>query len=456
MNTLLLKNFFRSKGLMIGLLFLLGAGLVSLHIGKLFLDKNQEIIEKTAHYQQESIARNVKFHPKEIGLLLYYVRFGLVNEMSPLAGLSMGQRDVHPSLQSVTIRNLEEQKYETDLMNPMYQLLGNLDFSFVLICFFPLIIIAFCFNLISEEKEGGTWSLVLSQSSRPLSMIKAKILIRYASVLSVLVLLLVVASVYLHLPLDAALLAFALTSILYVSFWFALAWLVVSFQKNSSQNALILLLSWVLLTLVAPATINALTLHLYPVPEAFSVVLESRDGYHNKWDEPKEPTVAKFHQHYPQFSQYQHPEGKDYSWLWYYAMQQMGDDEAAPDALALKEKLQKRNRLSSIVGLFFPTVHVQLSLNALSLSDMDNYLHFLEKLEDFHEQKRLYFYPKIFTEVPVVSEKWAAFGLEYYREKVEVQWLKMLLPLLIITGLCLGWASLKFNKNGNEENFKLS
>jgi ABC-2 type transport system permease protein len=431
MTKLLLKIFLRSKGLMSGLLILFVAGLISLHIGKHFLDKNKEIIEKTAHYQQESIARNVEFHPKEIGLLLYYVRFGLVNEMPNLTGLAIGQRDINPSLQSVTIRNLEEQKYATDLMNPMYQMLGNMDFSFVLIYFFPLIIIAFCFNLISEEKEEGTWSLVLSQSNNPLKMLRLKILIRYFSVLLVLILLLIIAKFYMEIPFDSAFLAFILISILYITFWFALAWLVASFHKNSSQNALILLISWVTLTIVVPAGINAVTVNLYPVPEAFSTVLESRDGYHNKWDVPKEPTVAKFHKHYPQFSQFKHPKAKDYSWLWYYAMQQMGDDEAVTESLNFKEKLKKRNAFSSTAGIFFPSIHAQLSLNALSLSDMDNYLNFIEKLDKFHEQKRLYFYPKIFNEAAVSYENWKRFGLEFYQEKPSINWIKMLLPLVL-------------------------
>jgi ABC-2 type transport system permease protein len=446
MEALLLKNFLRSKGLMSGLLILFVAGLISLHIGKHFLDKNKEIIEKTAHYQQESIARNVEFHPKEIGLLLYYVRFGLVNEMPNLAGLAIGQRDINPSLQSVTIRNLEEQKYATDLMNPMYQMLGNMDFSFVLIYFFPLIIIAFCFNLISEEKEEGTWSLVLSQSENPLKMLRTKILIRFVSVLLVLVLLFLIAKFYLAIPFDAAFLAFILTAILYVSFWFALAWLVASFHKNSSQNALILLISWVTLTIVVPAGINALTVNLYPVPEAFSTVLESRDGYHNKWDEPKEPTVAKFHQHYPQFSQFKHPEGKDYSWLWYYAMQQMGDDEAVMESLNFKEKLKKRNAFSSTAGMFFPSIHATLSLNALSLSDMDNYLNFIEKLENFHEQKRLYFYPKIFTDAAVSEENWEKLEIEVFKNSLEINWIKILFPIFFMSLMCIIWAKNNLKK----------
>jgi ABC-2 type transport system permease protein len=97
--------------------------------------------------------------------------------------------------------------------------------------------------------------------------------------------------------------------------------------------------------------------------------------------------------------------------------------------------------------MFFPSIHAQLSLNALSLSDMDNYLNFIEKLENFHEQKRLYFYPKIFTEAAVSDENWKKFGLEFYQEKPSINWLKMLLPLLIISILCVFWAKLKFSKN---------
>ena len=447
MKTLLLKNFLRSKILMTGLLILFVAGIISLHIGKLFLNKNKEITEKTAYFQQQSIDRNIEFNPQNIGLLLYYIRFGLVNEMPNLIGLSIGQRDINPSIQSVTIRNLEEQKYSTDFINPMYQMLGNMDFSFVLIYFFPLIIIAFCFNLISEEKEGGTWSLVCSQTKNPIKMLRFKILIRYFGILIVLILLLLIAKYYLKIPFNKSYLAYLISSILYISFWFSLVWLIISFQKNSSQNALFLLFSWVMFTIIIPAGINAIKVNLYPIPEAFSIVLESRDGYHNKWDEPKEPTIKKFYQHYPQFSQFKHPKDKDYSWLWYYAMQQMGDDEAAKNLAKFKEKLKKRSILSNNAGLFFPSIHTQLIFNNLCFSDMDNYLNFIENLENFHEKKRLYFYPKIFNNEAVNNENWKKFKLEFYQENQIINWIKLLFPTFILIIICLIWSSLKFKKN---------
>jgi len=429
-----------------GLLLLFFTGLVSLYIGNVFLEKQATIVAKTAEFQTENHQQHLDYEHSSIGLLLYYIRFGIVNETPALAGLSIGHRDIQPSVHSVNIRNLAEQKYTTELMNPFYQLLGNLDFSFVLIYLFPLVIIAFCFNLLSEEKEGGTWKLVLSQSQNPRKVIRTKLLIRLGSVLSVLVLLLIIGKFYLQLPFDIAFAAFCGTAVFYLLFWFALAWWVISFDKSSARNALLLLLTWVLLTIVIPASVNALVVNIYPIPEAFSTVVDSRDGYHNKWDQPKEPTIQKFTDQYPQFAKYKHPEGESFSWFWYFAMQQMGDEAAATATEAMKEKLKQRNNFSQIVGFLFPSMHTQLSLNSFSRSDLTNYLNFQHQLEVFHEAKRLYFYPKIFDNSPIADENWEDLGLEYYQDNRTVNWLKGLMPMAIWSLLLLVLAKRKWSK----------
>ncbi len=443
MTNLIFKNFIRSKSHLIGLGILLITGLISLQIGKNYIETYQQNINKTAHFQQETINRYVKFENKEMGLLLYYLKFGLVNEMPNIAGLSIGQRDINPDIMNVTIRFLEEQKYNTKLSNPMYQLLGNLDFSFVLIYFFPLIIISFCFNIISEEKENGTWNLIKSQTSKPINMLLNKLLIRFLAVFFVLMLLLIIAKFYLQIPLDNSFLAFGIACIFYILFWFSVCWLVVSFYNNSKQNALILLMTWLGLTVIFPALLNILSTLIYPIPEASQTVITSREGYHGKWDEAKQPTIDKFKKHYPQFNDFQHPADKDFSWLFYYAMQQMGDDDAASKSQELKQKIKQRINFTQFCGLFIPTVHTQVVLNQLSLSDMDNQINFWKATEDFHEQKRLHFYPKIFSESPVLSENWKKWKLEYFKDALKINWLKIVLPMLIISIVCSMWASLK-------------
>ena len=445
MTALLIKKFLRSKGLMLGLLLLFLTGLISLHIGKIFLDQQADIVTKTAQFQDENLQRHLEHIDGEMGLLLYYIRFGLVNETTRLAGLAIGHRDIHPSVQSVNIRNLEEQKYTSELKNPLYQLLGNIDFSFVLIYLFPLIIIAFCFNLMSEEKENGTWKLVLSQSEKPLKVIRKKLFIRSASIFLTFFILLFIGKIYLKIPIDIDFAAFALTGALYLSFWFALVWFIVSIQKTSPQNALLLLFSWVALTIIIPASVNALMVNLYPVPEAFNTVLDSRDGYHNKWDEPKAPTIEKFKKHYPQFAKYEHPEGKSFGWFWYFAMQQMGDDEAASASKTMKAKLQQRDNFSRTMGYFIPSIHTQFTLNSLGRSDLNNYLNFLNQLERFHEDKRLYFYPKIFESQTIDSEDWGKIRLEYFKDSRSFNWLISLLPLILVNVILLLCSRLKWS-----------
>jgi len=444
----LLLNFFRSKVHPIGLLLLLVSGLISIEIGSRFLDRTVRVSEKTAIHQQESIARNVSYFNKGMGDLMYYLRFGLENETPRLAGLSIGQRDVYPTVQSLTVRNLEEQRYATDLVNPLFQLLGNMDFSFVLIYLFPLVIIAFGFNLISEEKEGGTWSLIRSQTVSPLTFLKIKMGIRLGSVLSVLLVLLVIGKFYLAIPLDLPFLVFGLVSVLYVLFWFALTWLVVSFQMNSSQNAQVLLSLWVLLNLLLPAGINVLQRWLFPVPEALSTVIQNREGYHSQWDKDKEPTLEKFYVKYPEYRDFVHPKEADFSWLWYYAMQQAGDEEAATEVHALKRKLSERLQLAKSLSWFVPTVHAQLSLNALSLSDLGNYLHYLTALEEFHEKLKAYFFPKIFGNAPVLEENWTGFTLEKFQDKAHFQWVQLLAPFGLSILLVWVWARFNFRKSG--------
>ncbi len=436
MTKLLFVQLVRSKSLVIGLLLLFFVGCVSLYVGKSFNDQQHVNIEQTAHAQKEHIDRHLEYVDGHIGLLLYYIRFGIANESPAIAGLSLGHRDIRLAAQLVNIRNLEEQKNSNELVNPFYQLLGNLDFSFVLIYLFPLIIIALNFNLLSEEKESGRWSLLAIQSQNPLGVIKTKLFIRLGFILIILTALFLLSLFYLDLPFNQEFIAFYVLSALYVAFWFSLSWWVISLEKSSNQNALILLTSWILLTTIIPSLVNNAVTYLYPIAEAYETTIDSRDGYHNKWDEAKEPTIEKFKKHYPQFSKYNHPEEASFSWFWYYAMQQMGDDESAEARQAMKQKLKKRNNLTKWIGYFVPSIHTQLSLNSLCKTDMYNYLNYIEALENYHEDLRLSFYPKIFENEPIEDQNWEAINLQYFKDQRTTDW-KPVLPLILLCSVFL-------------------
>jgi ABC-2 type transport system permease protein len=195
-----------------------------------------------------------------------------------------------------------------------------------------------------------------------------------------------------------------------------------------------LLSTWLLLTVILPGAVNNYVTNKYPVPEALATMVRQREGYHEKWDMDKKLTMDKFYAHYPQFRKYPLPDGQ-FSWLWYYAMQQMGDDEAQREVKQMQYKLRQRENVSTVIAYCIPTLHTQHQLNSLAGSGLSNHLQFLDSTSQFHEKMKLYFYPKIFSAAPVASENWKAFRAAYFSEERPVAWMRLLAPLLLMTAL---------------------
>ena len=445
MFALVFRNFIRSGGIRIGLAFGLLAGIASLLVGRQFIDRQRQTAEDTHAIQRAEFVRTAAVHADDLGLLLYYLKFSLVNETAPLSSLVIGQRDVNPSIQSVTIRALEAQKYDAELTNPTNLLLGNLDFSFVLIYLFPLLIIVFTYNLISEEKEGGTWRIVAVQSRNLFIHIGQLFIVRMVTVAGVFGLVVLGAIPFLGIPPDGAFWAFLAVSMLYLTFWFSVCFWVVSRQKSSSHNAMLLIGIWLGLLVIAPAGVNNYIVARYPVPEALATTLKQRKGYHEKWDMDKTATVEKFYAHYPQLRQVP-TVPMAFEWRWYYAMQQLGDDESARESAELRAKVGQREAASRTIAWFIPTLHTQLQLGELARSGLGNQLRFLDQTNRFHERIRLYFYPKIFRNAPVRAEKWADFPIETFSDNSSINYASVFTPLLLFIGLFAGLGRVNFRR----------
>ncbi|WP_298423392.1 DUF3526 domain-containing protein [uncultured Kordia sp.] len=437
MYRLLIKHFFRSKTVWLAFGILMFLGVLSISTGKQFLNQKQATIAKTAEQQQKHIETQTKLYEDDIGLLLYYLKFSFVNPVQPLAGISMGQSDVNSHIQNVSILNLEGQKYDTDLVNPMRLQVGNLDISFLIIFLFPLIIIALSFNILSEEKEKGTWKMITTQGISPFKFLLKKLSIRVVFIYIALSILLFLAKVVLGIPFAIEFLYIIIISYLYILFWFALCFFVILLRKSSNTNAITLLSSWLVLVVFLPVLVNNYVANKYPVEEAFAMTIKQRDAYHTKWDTDKKETMEKFYNHYPQFRKYELKE-TGFSWLWYYAMQQMGDDESKVERDAMFDKIRKREQLSASIAQFFPPLQVQLSMNTIAHTDLSNYVAFLNETTRFHENIRLQLYPKIFENQPASSVNWQEYEPVFFEHQNNFNMLKSVFPLLLLTLILIG------------------
>lgn len=446
MYLLLIKQFFRTKTVLLALGILMVLAVLSIGTGKQFLNQKQATIVKTIEQQKKHIETQTNLHKEDLGLLLYYLKFSFINQVNPLAGISIGQSDLNSHIQNVTILNLEGQKYDTDLVNPMRLHVGNLDVSFLIIFLFPLLIIAISFNTLSEEKEKGTWKMITIQSSSSFKFLLKKLSIKVTFVFAMLGLLFLVAKLVLNIPFTNHFLYVIVISYLYILFWFALCFFVISLQQSSNTNAIVLLTSWLVLVVFLPVLVNNYVTNKYPIEEAFSMTIKQRDEYHKKWDTDKKETVDKFYQHYPQFSKYELKE-EGFSWLWYYAMQQMGDDESKQEREAMYKKIENRELVSAKIAQFFPPLQVQLSMNAIANTSLTDQIEFLNATTEFHEALRLQFYPKIFDNKNANSINWSKYEPSFYKPTHTYTLINTSLYMLLISLILIGCGAFKILKD---------
>ncbi len=443
MYLLMFRQFLRTRTCQLGLALALLLGLISIVTGKQFLNQQEKVAAQVAEKQSGHIERNIRFHSDDLGLLLYYLKFTLVNKYDPLAALSIGQKDLNPSVQHVKILTLEGQKYDTDLVNPTKLLYGNLDLSFVLIYVFPLLIIAFTYNLRSEEEETGTWKIVSVMSTSKLKFLLSKLLVRLILLLVLMIFLYLIASMVLNIPWGELSFAFFVMGLVYLLFWFSLSFWIISLKRASNFNALVLLSFWLTLVVLSPSLVNNIITSQYPVPEALTTMIEQRDGYHKKWDMEKRGTMEKFYDRYPQFKSYGYPPEEGFSWLWYYAMQHLGDEESREESASMQTKIMQRAHLSRKWAKFVPSMHTQLVFNDIAGTSLINHLNFLQHTNTFHENTRLYFYPKIFSQVTAEEVNWDLFKPVYFKdEKRSFDWWGSLVPLCVGIMLFLGLSGL--------------
>ncbi|CAM1333169.1 DUF3526 domain-containing protein [Tenacibaculum aestuariivivum] len=416
MYRLLIKQFIRSKTMLLAFAVLLLLGILSIYTGKQFLNIQQQNIEKAIIQQKKDIETLTIHHKNDLGLLLYYLKFSFIKKHQPLAAIAIGQSDLNTQIQNINILNLEGQKYNTDLVNPMRLQVGNLDLSFIIIFLLPLVIIALSFNILSEDIENGTWKIIKIQSKSAFIYLLKKISIRVFFVSIILGFLFLMSKIILNIPFNTSFLQLIFISYLYVFFWFSICFFIISLKKSSNANAIFLLVSWLLLVVFLPVLVSNYITNKYPIKEAFAMTLKQRDGYHKKWDTDKKETLNAFFKHYPQFKEHKIKE-KGFSWLWYYAMQQMGDDSSKLESDAMYAKLKNRQILSTKIAFFWPTLHTQLVMNEIANTSLNNHIRFLNATTKFHEDLRLKFYPQIFTNNLTSSINWKVIQPRFFTNK---------------------------------------
>jgi ABC-2 type transport system permease protein len=333
---------------------------------------------------------------------------------SPISSLAIGQRDLSPYFHNLTGLSLYMQLYRPEISNPHKLLAGNLDLSFVIIFLLPLLILVLTFDLISGEKETGTFPILVIQSRSIRKLLLLKFLFYFLLVCILMWLLALAAFIYVGLITYAQLFdafLWIFTSTVYMLFWFGIMLFIISFNKTSSFNALAALSCWIVFLIVLPSFIMTVSASNTYISNTHLSGFIRRRSFSNHSEAAMTSLIKEFIRRHPDMQ-------KDSSMILsgdkggkaYAAFVEQADSEAYPVFEDYKKKIMARNDQLSWYGSLSPSVTVQSIFNNIAHTDRLSFFKYQDALKSYHEDIVGHYQYKIFYNVRLTKEDYIEKG----------------------------------------------
>lgn len=398
--------FRRNRLLVGGLLFLLLTGAYGLYAGHAFAEGQRAVLRDIdarqaarlarhlARYQADTLtaagkrdwrwAHNAVVTDRELEKVVY-------QPLAPLAGLSIGQRDVFPYYYPAVPWDNAYAAKTSEIRNPDQLLAGNFDLAFVLIFLVPLFLIAYGHGVLSEEQEQHTYALLKVQAGSVRAVVSYKLLFRTGLTLAAVWSLSVVGFGLNQVP-GAQLpqmLGWLLVSGLYVAFWGAATYAVAALGRNSAFNALTLLSGWVLVLLLIPSALNYALSQQQADPEALRLVSLGREQ-DRPWYWPLPRIAQAFYQVAPRFNQPRYAPARDTSEFRFVAYVELEHQEKNAVGAVQQREQAALYAQTLRFNLLNPAYTALNACNQLAQTELNHHQAFVRAVLDYQQQRRYF------------------------------------------------------------------
>jgi ABC-2 type transport system permease protein len=401
-----LRLLLRSRLVLVALVLLSALSVAAVVAGLAEVERQRAAIAAIAEPQESDIAAIAEWvdKSKDAGSAAYYSFHPTWDDPSPLAFAAIGMRDVAPFILRVRALGLEAQIYDGDIFNPELALPGRFDFAFLLVFLTPLFVIALFHDLASGEREAGR-ERMLSALPGTRRLWLRRVALRYALLVLVLGFPFAIAAVQSGAAAGAIFITLAAAAA-YLLFWIALALLVGRLGWSSVANAATLAACWLVLTLVLPTLAHVVINRAIPVDQGAEIALAQREKVNGAWEIPREETMQRFYATHPQWAN-SPPLGPEFHYKWYLAFHQVGDESVAGQVRAYRAGLVRRDSAARTLGWVLPAVGLQALLTRLAETDLKAQLAYQDRIRDFHQRLREFYYGYLFTDRPFGKEDFA-------------------------------------------------
>jgi len=346
---------------------------------------------KTDTAEDQSIALAAQ---SDAGGAAYYAFHLTYDPPSELAFAALGLRDELPWKHRLRMLALEGQVYETDSGNPDLSQLGKLDFAYVISMLLPLLLIGLLYDLDARERRESRFELLCATSKLGGRLLLYRACARAILLFAAIVGPFIVAGLYSGVAFGAIVKVMAIVTI-HILFWLGICRWVTTRKIEGITAAVTLFGVWLLLTSVVPVSGKFAVEQLVKVPNGGEILLTQRETVNDAWDLPKQSTMIPFVESHPQWRD-DATVNRPFEWKWYFAFQQVGDQQAEPLSTALYQGIADRHKWMGWVSVLSPPLLTKRWLTNTADTDIAQHLRYIACVRDFHAKLRHFHYPMLF------------------------------------------------------------
>ncbi|WP_020533205.1 DUF3526 domain-containing protein [Flexithrix dorotheae] len=442
------KTFYRNRFqlLMLAVIFLFG--LYAIYYGKSEINEQRQTIQAVKALEHNEFSAYQASFTEEMKTLeqerahdiasrpaYAWYRHGYHAILLPhdYASLAIGQRDLFRYYYRLTGMSLHYQLFENELANPVNLMAGNFDLSFVMVYLFPLLIIAFCYGLFSSDKENGTLPLLQIQPIGIRRIILTRLGFYFVLITGLALLISLIGLFSAGNPFKPENLLPAISwlfgVVVYNAFWFGLIFLIVSFRKSSSFNAITAVGCWLLILIVVPAILNVIVTTKYPMSSTSLASLTRRTGLENEdVEEESREVIMEFLAHKPELAGSDSLIKSNMLPKAYAAFTTLKDMNSQQEVDHYNAQVLNRNVWTYRFHWLNPAVNMQHILTQIAQTDLKTFLYFQDALADFHGKITDFYFTRLFWDKPILQEDYSNLPT-FEMPKKEIQWAALWLGL---------------------------
>ncbi|QXP69968.1 DUF3526 domain-containing protein [Polaribacter sp. R2A056_3_33] len=393
-------------------------------------DKNKLAVLDSLENGMNVHVSRYKIPTSPISIGNYYPRVAAMDS-NDMGFLAVGQSDIFTHYVLPTVFGDDFALNFTEMTSPIQLLFGSFDLMFVIVYLLPLLIIAFSYNVLSEEKERGTLRLLASQPISIRKWVLQKLAMRlFCLFIIIIVVSAIVFGFFANVPF-ISFLSFLALVFCYMLFWFSLAFAINISSSKSAKNALSLLGLWIVFVLLMPSIISQTGDIFYPIPPRTEMISEIRE--HKAAATKKQDQILdNFLRDHPEYAVNDPSQARSF-WHGYIASQQLIKEELEPLFSDYEDKLKKQQSWVSKFQWISPAIITQSALGTMAGTTKEDYNNYQNQVYQFAADWRNYFVPLLYNNKTFNKTMYKELPTFTYAPKKDHSLLYAIVGLLLIS-----------------------